>query len=201
MNLINVLSLSLFLVFFTSYVLKLLILHRKNGISANVLAKAGKGKEISRVELFVKTTTFTWGALWLSFSIMESKVEFIISPAIKMSKLRYFGVIALAIGVSIFITAMVSMKTSWRVGIDKQTESSLVTAGIYKYSRNPAFVGFDVMFIGFTLTFPNILALIVAVLNVLAIHRLILQEEKHLRSAFIDKYVEYMSKTPRYIFF
>jgi len=45
----------------------------------------------------------------------------------------------------------------------------------------------------------GLLTLIVSILNIFSIHRLILQEEKHLRSAFGEKYIEYKGKTPRYI--
>jgi len=199
MSWINVVSLSIFLVFFVSYILKLVILYRKNGIKANVLAKGGKSKEISRVELTVKATTFIWGAMWLVFSVAGLKAESSIGPAIKANMYRYIGTIALAIGVSVFISAMVSLKTSWRVGIDKQTQTSLITSGVYRYSRNPAFVGFDIMFTGFALTFPTVLTIVVAVINIVAVHRLILQEEKHLKSVFGKDYIDYMSKTPRYV--
>ncbi|OPX44601.1 isoprenylcysteine carboxyl methyltransferase (ICMT) family protein [Ruminiclostridium hungatei] len=198
MSLINVVSLSIFLAFFVSYILKLVILYRKNGIKANVLAKGGKSKEIGRVELTVKATTFIWGAMWLVFSVAGLKAESIIGPVIKTDMYRYIGLIALAIGVSAFISAMVSLKTSWRVGIDKQTQTSLITSGVYRYSRNPAFVGFDIMFTGFVLTFPSVLTIAVAVINIVAVHRLILQEEKHLKSVFGKDYIDYMSKTPRY---
>ncbi|MDP4092663.1 MAG: isoprenylcysteine carboxylmethyltransferase family protein [Bacillota bacterium] len=198
MDVINILSLSIFLVFFISYLLKLIILNRKNGIKANVLGKGGKSKDINKAELFVKITTFTWGALWFILSIMGSKVNGIIGLITNTYLLRYIGVAFLAIGCFLFIIAMVSMKTSWRVGIDKKTHSSLVTNGIYKYSRNPAFVGFDTMFLGFSLTNLSLLTLIVTVLNIIAIHRLIIQEEQHLYSIFGDGYAEYKAKTPRY---
>lgn len=47
--------------------------------------------------------------------------------------------------------------------------------------------------------YPNSLTLIILVLNVLAIHLLILQEEKHLRLVFGQEYDYYCRKTPRYI--
>jgi len=45
--------------------------------------------------------------------------------------------------VLVFLLAMISIETSWRVGIDKKIKTELVTSGTYKYSRNPAFVGFS----------------------------------------------------------
>ncbi len=104
----------------------------------------------------------------------------------------------MALGAGIFILATIFMKSSWRVGIDKITKTTLVTDGIYKFSRNPAFVGFNLMFIGLFAAYSNILTLIVLILNIIALHLLILQEEKHLISMFGDKYERYKRKVPRY---
>ncbi len=199
MSLLNIISLCLFFIFFISYLLKLVILYKRNGIKANVLAKKGKSVEISNTERLVKVTTFIWGGLWLLFSLLDSRAGQLISSGTKFSSGRYVGLIVTAIGVIIFITAMLSMRTSWRVGIDKTTQSKLVTSGIYRYSRNPAFVGFDTMFIGFVLMYPNLLTLAVAILSIAAIHKLILQEEKHLVAVFGNEYSEYKDKTARYI--
>ncbi len=196
---LNIISLCLFFIFFISYLLKLVILYKRNGIKANVLAKKGKSAEISSAERFVSISTFIWGVLWLFFSILGSKADQFIIFGTKFSSVRYLGIIVTAIGGAIFITAMLSMRTSWRVGIDKTTQTKLVSSGIYKYSRNPAFVGFDFMFIGFALMYPNLLTLAVAILNMAAIHKLILQEEKHLEAVFGQEYQKFKDSTPRYI--
>ena len=92
---------------------------------------------------------------------------------------------------------MITMKNSWRVGIDKDTKTKLITNGLYKYSRNPAFVGFDLMFIGMFLVFPNIGTLFICFINIFSIHYLILQEEKKKQ----EDYLFYRNNTPRYLFF
>ncbi|MBC8059975.1 MAG: isoprenylcysteine carboxylmethyltransferase family protein, partial [Clostridiaceae bacterium] len=77
--------------------------------------------------------------------------------------------------------------------------TKLVTYGIYNYSRNPAFVGFDLMFTGLFLTYPSVLTAFILIINVISIHRLILQEEKHLQSVFGKEYISYKGKTSRYL--
>jgi protein-S-isoprenylcysteine O-methyltransferase Ste14 len=111
------------------------------------------------------------------------------------------GVAPSAIGVGFFELAILFMKSSWRVGVDRNARTDLITNGIYKYSRNPAFVGFDLMFIGLFLTYPNALSLIVICCNVVAIHLQILQEEKFLQERFGSEYINYKKSTPRYLFF
>ena len=39
------------------------------------------------------------------------------------------------------------MKNSWRAGIPSEDKIEFVSNGIYKISRNPAFVGFDLLYI------------------------------------------------------
>lgn len=198
MSILNILSLVLFTIFLSAYSLKLVILYKKNKINANVLAKGKKDNKIKLVETTVKISTFFWGITWVveifTDQIINKKFYILFNNIL----INYIGILVITIGVCIFITAMISMKTSWRVGIDKNTKTKLITYGIYNYSRNPAFVGFDLMFIGLFLTYPNILTLLIFIANVISIHRLILQEEKHLENLFGTEYVSYKEKTPRY---
>ncbi|HBV86239.1 MAG TPA: isoprenylcysteine carboxylmethyltransferase family protein [Desulfosporosinus sp.] len=197
----NSLSLLLFLIFIISYLGKLIILKKKHKIQANVLTKGKTDLQIRRSEVFVKFTTFIWGVMWFLLSILEPMIAHWFVPIVENAYLSSLGILTMALGLAIFIVAMISMKTSWRVGIDKQTQSSLVTEGIYKFTRNPAFLGFDLMFIGLFVTYPNILTLGIAVLNILAIHYLILQEEEHLKTTFHEDYLKYFGSTRRYFIF
>ncbi|AIQ36707.1 isoprenylcysteine carboxyl methyltransferase [Paenibacillus sp. FSL R5-0345] len=200
-NLKNILSLILFCIFLISYLMKLVILYKKNHIKGNVLAKGKKLAKIHYTELFVKITTFVWGATWFAFSLAESYIVTLVGEQFDNPVIHFFGVGVAALGCFIFIQAMIAMRTSWRVGIDKTTVTKLITNGIYKFSRNAAFVGFDLMFLGLYLMYPNLLTLIIFLLNIIAIHLLILQEEQHLKSVFGAEYIKYCNRTPRYILF
>ncbi len=201
MDIKNSLSLLLFLIFIVSYLGKLIILKKKYKIEANVLAKGKTDYKIRRTEVFVKFTTLIWGFTWFSLSVSEPLISRWIEPFIRNDFLSGLGIMVMALGLAIFIAAMISMKTSWRVGIDKRAKSSLVTEGLYRFTRNPAFVGFDLMFMGLFMTYPSILTLGIAVLNALAIHRLILQEEAHLKIVFSEEYNKYYGNTNRYVLF
>lgn len=43
------------------------------------------------------------------------------------------------LGDMIFLVSVLCMKDSWRAGIPDKDRTKLVTTGIYRYSRNPAF--------------------------------------------------------------
>lgn len=189
------------IVFLIAYFLKLIMLYKNSKIKANVLGKVGKDKNTHFSEMFVKVSSFTGIFIWLMETIFSDRLAKYTGWFYLSRGYTYTGLFFMFLGVLFFILAAGFMKSSWRVGIDKQTKTKLVTDGIYKFSRNPAFVGFDLIFMGLCITFPCILTLIAMFSNLIAFHLLILQEEKHLAETFGDEYNEYKHNTPRYILF
>ena len=51
-------------------------------------------------------------------------------------------------GDMVFVISVWTMKDSWRAGVSKTDQTELVTDGIYQISRNPAFLGFDLVYVG-----------------------------------------------------
>ena len=99
----------------------------------------------------------------------------------------------------IFLISVLSMKDSWRAGIPEGDRTKLVKDGIYAYSRNPAFVGFDLQYIGVLLMYCNLLTGLFTVFAIVMLHLQILQEEKYLTSAFGAEYLEYRHQVYRYL--
>jgi len=201
MGLIEVVSFALLCIFGISYIGKLIILSKENNIKANVFGKGVKNKEILIIEKFLKAMTFVGIGIWTISALFPSFTEKWFVGLYKSFRISILGLAITLIGVLFFILAMVFMKTSWRVGIDKSTKTSLVTSGLYRFSRNPAFVGMDLMFLGTAITHVNLMTVIVALLVVVGIHLQILQEEKHMKEVFKNEYNEYVNKTPRYLIF
>ncbi len=59
-----------------------------------------------------------------------------------MVQVRIAGIMLGILAAVFFAAATITMKNGWRVGI-REEKTALATNGIYKRSRNPAFVGFD----------------------------------------------------------
>jgi len=201
MGLIEIVSFTLLCIFGISYMGKLIILSKKNNIKANVFGKGTKSKESLIIERFLKAMTFAGIGIWTISALFPSFTEKWFVGLGKGFTVSIIGVVITLIGVSLFILAMVFMKTSWRAGIDKSTKTSLITSGLYRFSRNPAFVGMDLMFIGAAITYANLIIVIVGLLVVVGIHLQILQEENHMEEVFKKEYNEYVNKTPRYLLF
>lgn len=60
-----------------------------------------------------------------------------------------------SLSVIFFALATITMKNSCRVGIPEE-KTELITNGIYQWSRNPAFVWFDLLYLSMCLLFYNI---------------------------------------------
>ncbi|HEX9061937.1 MAG TPA: isoprenylcysteine carboxylmethyltransferase family protein [Clostridia bacterium] len=200
MVLINIVSFLLLCIWGISYITKQIILSKKNKIKANVLGKGAKPKQALFVEKCLKGITFIGVGNWLVDAVSPSfsKSWFILHENIILS---FLGLVITFIGIIFFILAMVFMKTSWRAGIDKSAKTALVADGLYKFSRNPAFVGMDLMFIGNAVTHSNLITIIITLLIAVWLNLQILQEETHMKETFNKEYHEYKAKTPRYLFF
>ncbi len=57
------------------------------------------------------------------------------------------------------------MKNSWRIGIDTETKTDLITSGLFKFSRNPIFLGIILSLVGLFLTTPNALTVLFLILG------------------------------------
>ena len=103
------------------------------------------------------------------------------------------------VGDLIFLISVLCMKDSWRAGIPDGDRTALVTGGIYAYSRNPAFLGFDLQYIGVLLMYCNLLTGMFTVFAIVMLHLQILQEERYLAATFGAEYQAYRSRVFRYL--
>ena len=112
---------------------------------------------------------------------------------------RFTGFCVGVIGDLIFLLSVLCMKDSWRAGIPDKDRTELVTDGIYAYSRNPAFLGFDLQYIGVLLMYCNLLTGMFTVFAIVMLHLQILQEERYLTAAFGTDYLAYHHRVFRYL--
>jgi protein-S-isoprenylcysteine O-methyltransferase Ste14 len=78
--------------------------------------------------------------------------------------------------------------------------SSLVCTGIYRYTRNPMYLGLFIGLAGWGIYLSSAIALVLPFIFVLTINRLqIIPEERALESIFRSRYVEYKTRVRRWI--
>lgn len=116
------------------------------------------------------------------------------------------GIAAKAVGALLLIAVLViyglalrAFGNSWRLGIDREAPGSLVTTGIFAWTRNPIYVSFDLLAIGTFLLQGRLIFLVLAAIIVLMIHELICREEQFLREHYGEAYREYSARVGRYV--
>lgn len=176
-------------VFYAIYYGKMII-QKKKGITTHQIGKR-KEKKLHTVETLMSVATFSV----VIIQLLSIFFDWNIMP----SGARFTGFCIAGIGDIFFLISVTYMKDSWRAGIPEKDKTKLVTDGIYKFSRNPAFVGFDFMYIGILLMFFNIGTLLFSLFSIVMLHLQILQEEKYMAKTFGEEYLEYKKKVFRYI--
>ena len=185
----TILALMVLAIFYGIYFTKMLLQKRK-GIRTHQIGRR-KERELHRVETLMSIATFgivvvQLGSIALGWNRMPANG-------------RFTGFCIGILGDAIFLISVVCMKDSWRAGIPDQDKTKLVTDGIYQFSRNPAFLGFDLMYIGMFLICCNVLTGIFTLFAMTMLHLQILQEEKFMEQTFGEDYLAYKKKVFRYL--
>ncbi len=106
--------------------------------------------------------------------------------------LFYLGLTVYAIG---YVLVMAALQAFKRAPADE-----VVSAGVYRYSRSPQWLGLAAVFVGTALAMAVWLLLALVALVVVIYHLQILFEEQACLSAYGEKYRDYMHRVPRYWF-
>lgn len=176
-------------IFYATFLLKM-FLQRRKGISTSQVGKGNKPKATRRTELHLGIA---------SAIIIPTELICVLLVHPWHDAAGWIGIALAAVGVVVFLLAIVTMRDSWRAGIPAKDTTSLITDGIYQISRNPAFLGFDLIYLGLLIAFFHPIHLIAVLYAMATLHFQILQEEKFLAGAFGDPYLRYKAKTARYL--
>lgn len=176
-------------VFYGIYFSKMLI-QRRHGIKTHQIGSRKEGS-VHTVEVLMSIATFGAPAAQL--------VSVAFGWSLMPAGARFTGFCTGMLGDLIFLVSVICMKDNWRAGIPDKDRTELVTTGIYRYSRNPAFLGFDFMYIGVLLMYFNPLTAAFSLFAVVMLHLQILEEEKFLVSVFGDAYLKYKGGVCRYL--
>ena len=77
---------------------------------------------------------------------------------------------------------------------------ALVKSGIYRFTRNPIYVGFLFMVIGFPLAYGSLWGLVVSPIFMATLSRLVIEkEEAYLEKKFKEEYTGYKSSVRRWL--
>ena len=105
--------------------------------------------------------------------------------------------IVMSVGSVFMIFAFRDLGDSLRVGLPAEA-TNLKTNGIYHISRNPIYVGVDLIAIASVVFIPGMINAGCAVVGIAVHHAIILSEERFLEGRFGEDWRTYKRKTRRY---
>ncbi len=112
----------------------------------------------------------------------------------------YPGLILVAGGLAIAFAAVYQMSLGHTSPDPHTPTSAIVTEGIYRYSRNPIYLGFLYAVIGFPLLIGSPWGLFIAPLQIWVFNKLVIEkEEVYLENKFAQVYLDYKQKVRRWL--
>jgi protein-S-isoprenylcysteine O-methyltransferase Ste14 len=135
---------------------------------------------------------FTWIVMVLSFfklNIFEKRL-------FRIDSFVYSFILTISLVFIVF--SLINLGKSTRLGLPKES-TSLKTDGLYKISRNPMYVGFNLLTISAVLSCFNWIMLLLGIYSIIVYHFIILGEEAFLEKRFGQKYLDYKLFIRRYL--
>jgi protein-S-isoprenylcysteine O-methyltransferase Ste14 len=114
--------------------------------------------------------------------------------------LRWTGFVVALIGVGATVAAQMSMRDSWRIGVDRSETTPLRVTGAFRIARNPIFAAMVVTALGLAAMVPNFVSLLGVVALVVAVELQVrVVEEPYLRTVHGEQFLRYERRVGRFV--
>jgi len=133
---------------------------------------------------------------WIILSLMLFDINLIERRLVFYN--NYASIIILFVGLLFTVISLVNLGKSIRLGLPTD-DTKLKTNGIYKISRNPMYVGFDLITIASIVFTLHWLVTILGIYSLITYHLIIKGEEAFMLKRFSNEYEEYQLKVRRYL--
>ena len=116
------------------------------------------------------------------------------------SRSRSLGLTAMVLSGVATLTAQLDMGSSWRIGVDAEERTDLVTHGAFRLVRNPIFTAMSGFAIGTAIAVPSRLTRVAAAAVLAGIEAQVrLVEEPYLTSVHGEEYLRYAQRVGRFV--
>jgi protein-S-isoprenylcysteine O-methyltransferase Ste14 len=110
------------------------------------------------------------------------------------------GFVLATAGIVLTVAAQLAMGDSWRIGVDPDDRTELVTQGIFGVVRNPIFTAMVLASIGLALLVPNVWSVAALVVLVVGLEVQVRRvEEPYLHRTHGASYARYSATTGRFL--
>ena len=110
------------------------------------------------------------------------------------------GMASVIVGALLIWSSMTSFKRAGTTYDPYSASTTLVIKGIYRYTRNPGYLGLAIIQLGLALMFDSPWILLTTLIAVIVINQFVIKlEEKKLMSTFGKEYQNYLADVRRWI--
>jgi protein-S-isoprenylcysteine O-methyltransferase Ste14 len=172
---------------------------RRHGTSGILLFRSPQASQIARDVVAVLWFVLLLGQAGATavFPDWLARRALVTGPAIEI--MQAAGAVLLFAGLALVVTAQLHLGAAWRIGIDDDARPGLVTTGLYRFSRNPIYLAFAVMMIGYALLIPTFLSLAMLIGTYIGVRRQISAEERYLARSYGEAWRDYAGRVGRFV--
>ena len=182
--------------FLIVFVLRTLLVWRSTGVNPVIVSR------VDNADRYIMRMFF-----WVEVALVVSLVAFIggregfggTLPLLTHDAIQLVGLGLVLLSTLWAAIAQAQMGASWRIGIDRERQTALVTHGLFGVSRNPIFFGMQVALLGYFLCVPSVLMLAVLLVGHVLISVQVRLEEAYLASSHGAAYAAYRENVRRWV--
>jgi protein-S-isoprenylcysteine O-methyltransferase Ste14 len=142
------------------------------------------------------SSKYTIILLWGSMALASWGIGYSPVPVPRM--LQLIALVFWFAGFTLMYLWRFTMGDSFRLGTPRE-DTRLKTDGLFRFSRNPMYVGVYATIVASSLYTLNPAVILLGVFVVAVHHAIILAEEEHMQKVFSREYPEYCSRVRRYV--
>ncbi len=140
----------------------------------------------------ITPAVFAWPVLFAMLG--PERLDVWSAPAV----ITWLGWACAVAGLLVVVAAQTNMGASWRIGIDSEKKTDLVTHGLFGVVRNPIFAGMLLAVIGITLITPSPWMVMGTLFVAYTVSVQVRLEEEHLLALHGEVYRAYAARVGRF---
>lgn len=196
----RVLPLAGFLLFFAiGVVWRSWLQYRRHGHAGIILFRSGGWRQALRDAMVVLLLLMD-AAQAVLFAMAPRSLSgcYLLAPPsgrgwIAIGSLLLFG------GTAFMVMAQLHLGASWRIGIEEGSSPGLVTGGVYRFCRNPIFLGMFLSMAGLAILIPTWLSAAMLLVILICVRGQVIEEEAYLLRTYGEEYRSFARRVGRFL--
>jgi len=135
---------------------------------------------------------------WILLILQHTDIYFFVFEGFRYHSQIYVSYLLAGLAIVLIIISLFNLGKSTRLGLPNN-DTKLKTKGLYKISRNPMYLGFNLLTISSMIYILNLTIVFLGFYSILTYHMIIKAEERFLEQRFCVDFLKYKSETRRYI--